>query len=98
VTSRDTILAAVRANQPTPTPPLPEVPLFKRTEGSLLEEFQEALMRIGESSRASEAAITLIFSFDRSSRAGDRHLFSDRGGGGDSNPDPQRQSHRFGRC
>jgi L-lactate dehydrogenase complex protein LldG len=47
VTSRDTILAAVRANQPTPAPPLPEVPLFERPGGSLLDEFQEALVRMG---------------------------------------------------
>jgi L-lactate dehydrogenase complex protein LldG len=47
VTSRDTILAAVRANQPTPAPPLPEVPLFEKTEGSLLGDFREALLRMG---------------------------------------------------
>jgi L-lactate dehydrogenase complex protein LldG len=47
VTSRDTILAAVRANQPTPAPPLPEIPLFEKTSGSLLEQFREALLRMG---------------------------------------------------
>jgi L-lactate dehydrogenase complex protein LldG len=47
VTSRDTILAAVRANLPSPAPALPEIPLFERTAGSLLDEFQEALVRMG---------------------------------------------------
>jgi L-lactate dehydrogenase complex protein LldG len=47
VTSRDVVLAAVRANQPTPAPPLPEIPLFKRIIGSLLGDFQEALLRMG---------------------------------------------------
>jgi L-lactate dehydrogenase complex protein LldG len=47
VTSRDTILAAVRANQPTPAPPLPEIPLFERTARPLLEDFREALLRMG---------------------------------------------------
>ncbi len=44
---RETVLAAVRANQPTPGQPLPEIPLFKRAEGSLLDEFQAALVRMG---------------------------------------------------
>jgi L-lactate dehydrogenase complex protein LldG len=47
VTSRDTILAAVRANQPTPAPPLPEVPLFETRSVPLLEQFREALLRMG---------------------------------------------------
>jgi L-lactate dehydrogenase complex protein LldG len=47
VTSRDTILAAVRANQPTPAPALPHVPLYERTSRSLLNDFREALMRMG---------------------------------------------------
>jgi L-lactate dehydrogenase complex protein LldG len=47
VTSRDTILAAVRANQPTPPPSLPEIPLFERITGSLLGDFREALLRMG---------------------------------------------------
>jgi L-lactate dehydrogenase complex protein LldG len=47
VTSRDAILAAVRANQPTPAPPLPEIPLFATAAGSLLDHFQEALLRMG---------------------------------------------------
>src|SRR6516225_3222792 len=46
VTSRDTIAAAVRANQPTPVPPLPEIPLFERITGSLLGDFQEARLLI----------------------------------------------------
>jgi L-lactate dehydrogenase complex protein LldG len=47
VTSRDLILAAVRANQPTPAPPLPEIPLFQKTSGSLLEQFRKSLIRMG---------------------------------------------------
>src|SRR6516164_3931655 len=47
VTSRDTILAAVRASQPTPVPPLPEIPLFEMSSRPLLEEFREALLRMG---------------------------------------------------
>jgi L-lactate dehydrogenase complex protein LldG len=47
VTSRDAILAAVRANQPAPTTPIPAIPLFERTSRSLLEEFQEALVSMG---------------------------------------------------
>jgi L-lactate dehydrogenase complex protein LldG len=46
VTSRDLILEAVRANQPTPAPPLPEIPLFK-TSGLLLGQFRESLIRMG---------------------------------------------------
>lgn len=44
--SRDAILAAVRANQPTPVS-LPEVPLFKASAPSLVEQFQENLIRMG---------------------------------------------------
>jgi L-lactate dehydrogenase complex protein LldG len=47
VTSRDAILAAVRANQPAPAPPIPAIPLFERTSRSLLEKFQETLMSMG---------------------------------------------------
>jgi len=47
MTSRDAILAAVRANQPTPSPPLPEIPSFATAAGSLLDHFQEALLRMG---------------------------------------------------
>jgi len=46
VISRDAILAAVRANQPTPVS-LPEVPLFKASAPSLIEQFQENLIRMG---------------------------------------------------
>lgn len=46
MTSRDLILEAVRANQPTPAPPLPEIPLFKAA-GLLLEQFRESLIRMG---------------------------------------------------
>jgi len=47
MTSRDAILAAVRANQPTPSPTLPEIPSFATAAGSLLDHFQEALLRMG---------------------------------------------------
>jgi L-lactate dehydrogenase complex protein LldG len=47
VTSRDAILAAVRANQPTPAPPLPEIPLFEKRSVPLLEQFRDALLRMG---------------------------------------------------
>ena len=46
MTSRDAILAAVRVNQPTPVS-LPEVPLFKASAPSLVEQFQENLIRMG---------------------------------------------------
>ena len=48
MTSRDTILAAVRANQPTPTSAIPTVPLFERLSSrSLLEDFRDALVSMG---------------------------------------------------
>jgi L-lactate dehydrogenase complex protein LldG len=47
VTSRDAILAAVRANQPAPAPALPGIPLFERPQESLLDDFREALVRMG---------------------------------------------------
>ena len=47
MTSRDLILAAVRANQPTLALPLPEVPLFEGTSRPLLEQFRETLIRMG---------------------------------------------------
>ncbi|MGA7231226.1 MAG: LUD domain-containing protein [Xanthobacteraceae bacterium] len=48
MTSRDTILAAVRANQPKPTPAIPTIPLFERASSrSLVEDFGEALVSMG---------------------------------------------------
>ena len=47
MTSRDAILAAVRANQPAPTTPIPAIPLFERMSRSLLEEFRQTLMSMG---------------------------------------------------
>jgi L-lactate dehydrogenase complex protein LldG len=47
VSSRATILAAVRANQPAPAPVIPDIPLFERPAGLLVAEFQEALLRMG---------------------------------------------------
>jgi L-lactate dehydrogenase complex protein LldG len=47
VSSRDAILAAVRANQPAPAPAIPPIPLFERTSRSLLDEFRENLTSMG---------------------------------------------------
>jgi L-lactate dehydrogenase complex protein LldG len=47
VNSRDTILATIRANHPTPAPLLPDVPLFERPTRSLVAVFLEALARMG---------------------------------------------------
>ena len=47
MSSRDAILAAVRANQPAPTPAIPAIPLFERMSRSLLEEFRQTLMSMG---------------------------------------------------
>jgi L-lactate dehydrogenase complex protein LldG len=47
MTSRDAILAAVRANQPAPAPAIPAIPLFERTSRSLLDEFRENLTSMG---------------------------------------------------
>ena len=47
MSSRDTILAAVRANQPAPAPVIPDIPLFERPAGLLVAEFREALLRMG---------------------------------------------------
>ncbi len=47
MTSRDAILAAVRANQPAPAPLIPAIPLFERASRSLLDEFRENLTSMG---------------------------------------------------
>jgi len=47
MSSRETILAALRQNQPTPGRPLPAVPLFERTSRPLLDEFKENVVRMG---------------------------------------------------
>ncbi len=47
MSSRDAILAAVRAIQPAPTPAIPAIPLFERTSRSLLDEFRENLTSMG---------------------------------------------------
>ena len=47
MSSRATILAAVRANQPAPAPVIPDIPLFERPAGLLVAEFQEALVCMG---------------------------------------------------
>ncbi len=47
MSSRDAILAAVRVNQPAPTPPIPAIPVFERTAQSSLDEFRENLTSMG---------------------------------------------------
>ncbi len=47
MSSRDAILAAVRANQPAPTPPIPAIPVFEQTAQSSLDEFRENLTSMG---------------------------------------------------
>ncbi len=47
MTSRDAILAAVRANRPPPAPPIPAIPLFERASRPLLEQFKESLTSMG---------------------------------------------------
>ena len=47
MSSRDAILAAVRANQPAPVPAIPTIPVFERTAHSLLDEFRENLTSMG---------------------------------------------------
>ena len=47
MTSRDAILAAVRAKAPAPAASLPHVPLFERPSASHLDEFRENLLRMG---------------------------------------------------
>lgn len=47
MSSRDAILTAVRANHPAPVPAIPGVPLFERSAGRRVAEFQEALVRMG---------------------------------------------------
>ena len=47
MSSRDAILAAVRANQPAPAPAIPTIPVFERTAHSLLDEFRENLTSMG---------------------------------------------------
>ena len=69
MTSRDAILAAVRANEPAPAPALPDVPRFESTTRSLLDEFREALLRMGGKFAPKErAAETLTGSSGRSFR------------------------------
>ena len=47
MSSRDAILAAVRANQPAPAPAIPTIPVFEGTAQSLLDEFRENLTSMG---------------------------------------------------
>ena len=47
MSSREIILAAVRANHPLPAPALPDVPLFERGAAPLLAQFRETLERMG---------------------------------------------------
>jgi len=47
VSSRDSILAAVRSNQPAPAPPLPAIPLYERPTLVLLDKFRDTLTSMG---------------------------------------------------
>jgi L-lactate dehydrogenase complex protein LldG len=47
MTSREAILTAVRSNQPTPGTALPQIPIFEKTLHSLLDDFRDALLRMG---------------------------------------------------
>jgi L-lactate dehydrogenase complex protein LldG len=47
MTSREAILAAVRSNQPAPATALPQLPIFEKTSHSLLDDFRDALVRMG---------------------------------------------------
>jgi L-lactate dehydrogenase complex protein LldG len=46
-TSRDMILAAVRANAPRPAVPMPQIPTFERAADSLLEQFRKGFELLG---------------------------------------------------
>ena len=47
MSSRDSILAAVRANAPKPVAAPAAIPRFERRAGSLIADFQEAVVRMG---------------------------------------------------
>lgn len=47
MTSRNSILATVRTNQPASAPSVPPIPLFERTGRPLLVQFQEILLSMG---------------------------------------------------
>ena len=47
MTSREAILAAVRAKAPTSRAAVAEVPLFENPSHSLLDDFRDALIRMG---------------------------------------------------
>ena len=47
MSSRQAILAAVRANQPAGGPPAPHVPLFEKASRSVQDDFRDALIRMG---------------------------------------------------
>jgi L-lactate dehydrogenase complex protein LldG len=67
MTSRDIILAAVRSNQPAPGITLPQIPTFGKVSHSPLDEFREALLRMGgkfaelQSGRALDGLIASLF-------------------------------------
>ena len=47
MTSREAILAAVRAKAPASRAPVAELPLFEKPSHSLLDDFRDALIRMG---------------------------------------------------
>jgi len=69
MSSRDLILARVRASQPAPLP-LPQVPTFERELASLIDAFARALERMGGVVAELPPGISLdTFIFDRFPRA-----------------------------
>ena len=59
MTSRDAILAAVRANAPPPAPPVPPIPDFAPAGGPLLAAFNERLAAMGGKLAAADDGATL---------------------------------------
>ena len=68
MTSRETILAAVRANLPSPAPALPEIPLSKEPQDRCWTNSKKRWCGWVESSWTNEAVKTLTNSSGRSSR------------------------------
>ena len=59
MTSREAILAAVRSNQPAPATALPQIPIFEKTSHSLLDDFRDALLRMGGKFAEAQAGAAL---------------------------------------
>jgi len=59
MSSREAILAAVRSNQPAPAIALPQVPSFAKASHSLLNDFRDALIRMGGKFAEAQAGAAL---------------------------------------